>query len=429
MGGVPQRGWNSVTVPGVVLMWSDLSRRAGRLPFESLFTPAIKMARSGFVVSSKLAERWAVQVDELADQAGFAQAFMPGGRGPKPNDVFSNPPLADTLEQIATSHGTSFYEGALANKIIDHCLRHGGAMSLDDLARHRTTWSGTISFSFAGRQIHEAPLNSQGVVVPMTLGIFSHLGALTRGADTLDSIHFQIEAFKLATADIARHAGMSPQSAVTAEELLDPSYQESRAALVGDRAQMFGPGLPMGRGTVVVVAADSGGKAITLLQSNYAGFGSGVVVADTGISMHNRGACFANTISHPNAPGPGRKPLHTLLPAMVLNEGKLEFCLGVTGGNMQPQGQIQVLLRMLLDGAAPLSAIDAPRYRHASGLSINLEPDFPDNVRAGLIGRGHQVAPIQLGYMDFGSAQVIRRKGDHWEASSDDRKDGAAIAA
>jgi gamma-glutamyltranspeptidase / glutathione hydrolase len=241
------------------------------------------------------------------------------------------------------------------------------------------------------------------------------------------SLHRQIEAFKLAAADVASCAADRGAMRVSVDQLLDPAYIRGRASLISDQAQEPSTGLPVRGGTVYVTAADRSGRLVSLIQSNFAGFGSGIVVPGTGISFHNRAASFTFKPNHPNRPLGGKRPLHSIMPAMALRNGKPLMSLGVTGGNMQPQGQIQLLLRILAGASDPQAAIDAPRFRFMAGLDINLEPDVPAPVAADLAARGHRIKPLPSGYMDFGSAQIAYRAGDAWLAATDSRKDGAAV--
>lgn len=423
---IPGSGWNSATVPGVVASWSDLSQRFGALPFETLFAPAVALAEAGFPVSPGLADRWAVQIGRLKDQPGFAETFMPSGRAPKPGERFCNPALARSLQKIAQTRGQAFYTGELADAMIAHSRAHGGAMSHEDLAAHRSEWVEPLQRQSFGITWHQMPPNSTGVVVLMALGILAELG-FSGGCDLPENQHLMIEAYKLAAADAERYICDGAEGAAIVEKLLDRDYLRSRAQLIGRQAQDFAPGLPQRGGTVFVTAADQAGRLISFIQSNYVGFGSGVVVPGTGISLHNRAVSFTLRPDHPNAPAPGRRPAHTILPALMSREGKPIMSLGVTGGNMQPQGQLQIALRVLLDGRNPQSAIDAPRFRQMAGLDINLEDAVPQATRRYLEDHGHRVLPLPEGYMDFGSAQALCRYDDCWVAGTDGRKDGAAV--
>lgn len=425
---IPQRGWHSVTVPGAVAAWADLSARFGRLPFETLFEPAQHYAFEGFPVSPSVAHRWRIQVDELRAEPGFAEAFLLDGRAPAPGDIFRQPDLGRSLQRIAETGGETFYTGELAERIAAHAKECGGLMSVADLANHRNEWCDTVNRRFLGCDVHEMPPNSQGLVTLMALGILSHFALEDLAADTADAFHLQIEALKLAFADASRHVAEPSAMATGVDELLDPDYLARRASAIRlSEAQQFGPGLPPEGGTVYLTAADRDGMLVSFIQSNFVGFGSGVVVPGTGISLHNRAAGFTLEPGHPNRVGAGKRPLHTILPALITRGDRPLMSFGVTGGNMQPQGQVQLALRILGRGQNPQTAIDAPRFRLVAGLEINIEPGMPNDVTNALASRGHQIMPLQEGYMDFGSAQIAYRLEDCWLAATDGRKDGSAI--
>src|SRR5216684_962134 len=276
---VPVRGWNSVSVPGCVSAWVDLSRRLGKLPFEKLFEPAIEYAANGFPVSPFVAERWDPQVPELRGQPGFADAFLRDGRAPRAGEIFRFPDQARTLEKIAATKGEAFYRGELAEKIEAHAKANGGAMRRADLAAHASEWVGTIVQDYRGLTVHEIPPNGQGIVCLIALGILSNFDVADHPVDSADSAHLQIEAVKLAFADAYRFVGDSKAMQVTPEQLLDPDYLKSRSKLIDmKRARDFGAGAPPKGGTVYLTAADASGMMVSMIQSNFKGFGSGVVV-------------------------------------------------------------------------------------------------------------------------------------------------------
>src|SRR3989449_861037 len=290
---VPVRGWNSVSVPGCVSAWVDLSERFGKLPFQKLFAPAIEYAVSGFPVSPFVAGRWDPQVPELRSQPGFAEAFLRDGRAPRAGEIFRFPDQARTLEKIAATKGEAFYRGELAEKIEAHAKATGGAMTRADLGAHANDWVGTIGLDYRGLTVHEIPPNGQGIVCLMALGILSNFDVADHPVDSADSVHLQIEAVKLAFADAYRFVGDARAMQVAPEELLDPDYLASRARLIDvKRAQDFGAGSPPKGGTVYLTAADASGMMVSMIQSNFMGFGSGVVVPGTGISLQNRGSGF-----------------------------------------------------------------------------------------------------------------------------------------
>ena len=372
-----------------------------------------------------MAERWAVQVGRLKDQPGFAETFLPSGRAPLAGERFRNPALASSLRAIAETRGESFYRGALADAMIEHSQANDGMMSHDDLSTHRSEWVKPLDFECFGCTWHQMPPNANGIVLLMALGILSETGSAGDCA-TPEHQHIQLEAYKLAAAETGRHiADGAARSSVLS--LRDRDYLRSRARMIGPTAQNFEPGIPNRGGTVFVTAADRTGRLVSFIQSNYVGFGSGVVVPGTGISLHNRAAGFSLQKGHPNYPAPGKRPAHTILPALISRNGQPFMSLGVTGGNMQPQGQLQIALRIILDGRNPQSAIDSPRFRHMAGLDINLEDAMPEKTKRFLAERGHRILPLPEGYKDFGSAQALCRVGDCWVAGTDGRKDGAAV--
>ena len=298
--GVPALGWNSVTVPGAVSAWVELHAKFGKLPFERLFEPAISYGSKGFLVSPTIAEQWAAQVPLFASQPGFAETFMPGGRAPSPGERVTLPDHAATLELIATTHGEAFYRGELAAKLEAHASANGGAMRAGDLAAHHADWVGTMSGGYRGYTLHEIPPNGQGIVALIALGILQHFDMSSFAIDSADSVHVQIEAVKLAFADAQAYVADIEHMTVRPEHLLDKEYLRQRATLIDrDRAKSASAGTPRG-GTVYLTAADASGVMVSMIQSNYMGFGSGVVVPGTGISLQNRGADFTVAQGHPN---------------------------------------------------------------------------------------------------------------------------------
>ncbi|OGA25844.1 MAG: gamma-glutamyltransferase [Betaproteobacteria bacterium RIFCSPLOWO2_02_FULL_65_24] len=425
---MPHRGWNSVTVPGAVSGWVALSRRFGRLPFEKLFEPAIEYAAAGFPVSPFVAQSWASQIRELAGQPGFAEAFMPGGRAPVMGERFGLPAAARTLEKIAATLGEALYRGELAERIARHAAECGAAMTTQDLGAHACDWCGTLSQDYRGLTVHEIPPNGQGIVCLMALGILSHFDIADLPVDCADSVHLQIEAVKLAFADAYRYVADPRSMAVEPSSLLQPDYLGSRARLIDmKRAQDFGHGTPPSGGTVYLATADASGMMVSMIQSNFSGFGSGVVVPDTGISLQNRGAGFSLRPGHPNEAGPGKRPFHTIIPGFVTRAGKPFMTLGLMGGSMQPQGHTQLMVRIADYAQNPQAAIDAPRFRVVHGLEVNVEPGFPQQTLDELTRRGHRIVALPAGYMDFGCSQLILRLDDAYLAASDARRDSLAV--
>lgn len=422
---VPALGWNSVTVPGAVSAWAELHAKFGRLPFERLLEPAISYGRNGFLVSPTVAEQWAAQVPLFKDQPGFAEAFLPGGRAPKPGELFRFPDQAATLERIAATNGEAFYRGDVAATLEAHALAHGGAMRAGDLAAHRADWVGTIDAAYRGYTVHEIPPNGQGIVALIALGILEHFDMSSWPADSADSVHLQIEAMKLAFADAQAYVADSDHMALAPDDLLDKEYLRQRAALIDPtRARPASAGTPRG-GTVYLTAADAAGVMVSMIQSNYMGFGSGVVVPGTGVSLQNRGADFAVAEGHPNRVGPGKRPYHTIIPGFVTKDGAPVMSFGVMGGTMQPQGHVQVMVRIADHGQNPQAACDGPRFRWVQGMQVSCERGFPESTLDELRRRGHDLIAVD-DYNQFGSCQAIWRLDDGYLAVSDPRRDGQA---
>ncbi|MFZ0231411.1 MAG: gamma-glutamyltransferase family protein [Mycobacterium sp.] len=424
--GVPALGWNSVTVPGAVSAWVELHAKFGKLPFERLFEPAISYGRKGFLVSPTIAEQWAAQVPLFASQPGFAETFMPGGRAPSPGERVTLPDHAATLELIATTHGEAFYRGELAAKLEAHASANGGAMRAGDLAAHHADWVGTISGGYRGYTVHEIPPNGQGIVALIALGILEHFDMSSFAIDSADSVHVQIEAVKLAFADAQAYVADVEHMTVRPEHLLDKEYLRRRATLIDRaRAKSASAGTPRG-GTVYLTAADVSGVMVSMIQSNYLGFGSGVVVPGTGISLQNRGADFTVAQGHPNQVGPNKRPYHTIIPGFLSKDGAPVMSFGVMGGPMQPQGHVQVVARIVDHGQNPQAACDGPRFRWAQGLQVCCENGFPASTLDELRRRGHEL--VTTGdYNQFGSCQAIWRLDDGYLGVSDPRRDGQAV--
>jgi gamma-glutamyltranspeptidase/glutathione hydrolase len=437
----PKRGWDSVTVPGAVAGWAMLHGRLGKLPFADVLAPAIEYAERGFAVSSVVNEKWQLAEPLLREQPGFAEHFLPRGRAPRIGEHFVLDGAARTLKLVADSRGEAFYRGEIAEAIGRHAREHGGAMTAADLAAYwdflqANGWVGTIGQDFAAAdgqtyRLHEIPPNGQGIAALACLGILKHTGLAGCAVDSPDWHHVTIEAMKLAFADTYAHVADPRAMRVTPEQMLDDGYLASRAALIDmARAQPFAAGsLPAG-GTIYLSAADAGGMMVSFIQSNYMGFGSGVVIPGYGISLQNRGAGFSFDAASANCVGPGKRPFHTIIPAFLMKDGAPQMSFGVMGGNMQPQGHVQTLTRMLLAGQQPQAACDAPRWKWDSGLKIDVEPTMPPAVRDELARRGHAVARLDDSYMDYGSGQFIWRLGDPavdgYAAASDSRRDGLA---
>lgn len=428
-GVIPQRGWDSVTVPGAIAGWAALSERFGKLAFEDLLQPAIELAERGHLVAPIVQGKWAAAIPILRDQPGFSAAFMPHGRAPQVGENFRFPDAANSLRKIAATRGGAFYHGELAHAITTHAREFGGAMQMEDLAQYQAQWVTPLQRDYAGYTVHEIPPNGQGIAALIALGILEHCDITRFAPDSLQAQHLQIEAMKLAFADTYRWvADPGSMREVSAQDMLDDAYLAQRARLIDPhRATDFGHGTPPKGGTVYLTTADAEGRMVSFIQSNYMGFGSGVVVPNTGISLQNRGYCFTTQAGHPNCVAPGKRPFHTIIPGFLTRNGKPQMSFGVMGGNMQPQGHLQTLVRMLNYQQQPQTACDAPRWKVNRGLSVEVEGQMAPELVKGLRELGHQIENNADSYMDFGSGQFIWKLEDGYVAASDARRDGQAV--
>ena len=428
----PKRGMDAVTVPGAVASWAALSQRFGKLPFADLMQPAIDIAERGYLLPVVVQQKWAAAAEELHSQPGFAAHFMPRGRAPGVGELFQFPAAARGLRAIAQSGGEAFYRGEIAQALERFSDNHGGSLRASDLAAYQPEWVKPLAQNYRGYTLHEIPPNGQGIAALIALGILGHFDMAGLARDGVDSQHVQIEAMKLAFADVYRYIADPRSMQVQTEQLLDPQYLAQRARLIDlHQAQDFGAGNPVKGGTVYLTAADESGMMVSFIQSNYMGFGSGCVEPQFGISLQNRGHGFstqANPANSANLVAPGKKPFHTIIPAFLTQGGQPVMSFGVMGANMQPQGHMQTLVRMLDYGQNPQAACDAPRWRFNTGLAINVESGMDPATVHGLAARGHQMEVINDSYQDFGAGQFIWRAGDPategYIAASDARRDG-----
>ena len=429
----PIRGWDSATVPGVVAGWAALHEKFGKLPFEVLFEPAIEIAERGYAVPPIVAGKWAKAAKELKDQPGYAQAFMPEGRAPEVGEHFRFPDAAITLKRIAQSRGRDFYEGELAEKIAAFSREGHGAMTLDDLRSYRPEWVEPISRNYHGYTLHEIPPNGQGIAALMALGIAERFDLLNMPVDSVQSQHVQIEAMKLAFADLYRYVSEPRTMDITPLQMLDDNYLDSRAKLIRlDKAGTYAAGRPYAGGTIYLTAADESGMMVSFIQSNYMGFGSGVVVPGTGISMQNRGVGFSMDPASPNVVGGGKRPFHTIIPGFLSKDGKPVMSFGVMGGDMQPQGHLQTVVRMIDYDQQPQAACCAPRWKVNRDFTLDIEPNMNAGTVEGLKSLGHKFKSVYDPYMDFGAGQFIWRMSEDdnekgYVAASDSRRDGQAV--
>ncbi len=431
-----KRGWDSVTVPGAVAGWMALSQRFGKLPFEDLLQPAIEVAERGYAVPVIVQQKWAnaAALPELTTQAGFADTFMPHGRAPHVSELFRMPDAAKTLRLIARSKGEAFYRGEVAAAAEAHARQNGGAMTAADFAAYQPEWVTPLAQGYRGYTLHEIPPNGQGIAAQIALGILQHFDIASLKVDGTDSQHLQIEAMKLAFADVYRYVAEPRTMRLTPAQMLDPAYLAARAKLIDPkRAQDFGPGHGPTGGTIYLTAADASGMMVSFIQSNYMGFGSGIVVPGYGLSLQNRGHGFTLDESRDNVVGPGKRPFHTIIPAFLTKQGKPVMSFGIMGGDMQPQAHMQTTVRMLDYHQNPQAACDAPRWRYFGG-TVNVEGGFDPATAQGLAERGHRIEAFSDSYQDYGAGQFIWRldegEGDAaargYAAASDPRRDGQA---
>jgi gamma-glutamyltranspeptidase/glutathione hydrolase len=426
---MPELGWDAVTVPGAVSGWVALAERFASLPLDTLLGPAIAYAREGFPVTPRVAALWAEAPARYGHFAEFRRVFLPGGRPPVAGSWMTLADAADTLAEIAATRGQSFYSGRLARRIAAAAASEGGVLAFEDLAEHRAAWVNPLHVDYAGVRIHELPPNGQGLAALLALAILGELGLDRTAPDGPENVHLQIEAMKSAFAQCRRHLADPDAMTVRIEELLDPAYVATLASHIRrDRAASAESPPPADRGTVYVTTADAAGRMVSLIQSNYLGFGSGVVVPGTGISLHNRGLGFRLDPSHPSCVGGGKRPFHTIMPGFVTRSGDSEMSFGCIGGHMQPQGQVQLVVRSFVHAQDPQTACDAPRWYVGEGSEIALEPAFGRGVADDLERRGHRLmkgVPTSI----FGGAQVVRRMARGYCAGSDPRKDGQAVGS
>jgi gamma-glutamyltranspeptidase/glutathione hydrolase len=437
---IPLRGELSVSVPGVVDGWNELLTKHGTISLAQALEPAIKYAREGFAVSEIVAWQWREVEDVLARDPKAASIFLPGGKAPVAGDAFKNPALASSLEQIARGGRDVFYKGAIGKAIADDMQRRGGLIRADDLAAQHADWVDPLSTTYRGYQINELPPNTQGIVPLEMLNILEGYDVRALGHNTAAYLHLLVEAKRIAFADRDAWIGdpaSTPKTAI--DRMLSKEYAAQRRreinpdaaardvkplALDG-RSSPDGGEYPVGMGdTVYLTAADAQGNVISLIQSVFEIFGSGLVAGDTGIVLQNRGSLFSLTPGHPNQLAPGKRPFHTLIPAMVLKDNQPFLSFGVMGGDMQAQGHVQVLLNLIDFGMNIQEAGEAARFRH-SPAGIALESAISAEARFGLSARGHHLTETPGVFGGF-QGILIDPKTRVLMAGSDPRKDGMA---
>lgn len=430
---VPEHGWLPVTVPGAPRAWHDLHARWGRLPFEQVLEPAIRAAEEGYAVTPIIAQNWERAARAYASNTGpefrgWWETFTPDGCAPAVGEVWRSVEMAETLQQIAQTRSEAFYTGTLAAQIVAFARETGGFLSEEDLAAHASAWVEPISTAYRGYDVWEIPPNGQGLAALMALNILEewHLAAL--GRESVEAYHLQIEALKLAFADAFRYIADPDHAHIPTAELLSREYARSRRAMIGKQARFYGHGEPVKGGTIYLCTADDTGIMVSYIQSNYAGFGSGIVVPGTGIALHNRGASFGLDPDHPNVLAPGKRPFHTIIPAFMTKDGAAVGPFGVMGAHMQPQGHVQMVLNTVDWNLNPQASLDAPRWRVNEALdAVLLEYGVPRHIVEGLVARGHSVTIVPEGG-PFGRGQIIwRMETGALVGGTEPRADGLAL--
>ncbi len=423
---MPTSGWESVTTPGAVNAWIELSAKFGRLPFERLFDAAIHYAETGFHVGRRTAFHWGQASERLGKFSSFREHFLPQGRAPQAGELFIRSDLAATLREIASTGGDSFYSGRLSNCIVEQAKREGGLMRHEDLASHRAEWCEPCSLKYGEITAHELPPNGQGVAALVALGLLDRLAAREMDPGSETWTHIQVEAMKVAIRCAFQYFSDPEFMEVGIDALLSSDVLDRAASNIGNRASASPPpDLLPGTDTVYLCTSDSQGNMVSYIQSNYMGFGSGVVIEGTGIALQNRGAGFSLNEGHPNRVGPGKRPFHTIIPGFVTRQGKPELAFGVMGGHMQHQGHVQMITRIFDHSENPQAASDAPRWHVTPDFGIELERGYSESAVSGLISRGHR-ARINESIDLFGGAQLIARLEDGYCGASDHRKEGNA---
>ena len=431
---MPKHGWEAVTVPGAISGWVALSKKLGKLPFARLLEPAIAYAEKGFPVAPQTARLWSSAARAYQQFPEWGKMFLRDGKGPEPGQRVIFGDHAASLRLIAQTEGEAFYRGELARKIVQCAQSTNGFMTMEDLASHIADWMDPISLDYRGYRLHEMPPNGQGLTALLALGILRLKDIGSLHVDCPDILHLGIEAMKLAFADAHRYIADPKWMDVKVSDLLDERYLESRAKLIdNEHARDPGWGTPKSGGTILLVAADAAGMMVSYIQSNYEGFGSGIVIPNTGICMQNRGGCFVLDAGHPNQIAGGKRPYHTILPAFVSRtdaNGNLQpvMTFGVMGGFMQPQGHVQVLSRLIDFHQNPQAALDAPRWQVSKHLQVGIEKGFAPETYDELRWRGHELTIAEHQTVTFGGGQAIYRMDNGlYCGASDLRRDGQAV--
>jgi gamma-glutamyltranspeptidase/glutathione hydrolase len=425
---MPQRGIHSVTVPGAVHGWETLLDGYGTKKLMDVLQSAIRHAEEGFPVAELTAQSWHESAASLNADEGGAINYLVNGRTPKAGEIFKNPRMAKTLKLIASSGAEVFYKGEIADKIVRCSERLGGLFTKRDFADHRSEWVEPVTANYRGYDICEMPPATQGFVALEMLKILEGFGLKEMGPQSGDALHSMIEAKKLAFGDRDRYLADREFMKVSMQDLLSSERAEaSRRRIRPDRAANEYDRASAGTDTEYVAAADRQGNLVSFIQSNFMGFGSGVVEPETGIILQNRGHLFSLDEKHPNCIAPNKRCVHTLMPGMILRDGRPYVALGLKGGHVQPQVQVQIVANLIDFGMTPQEAISAPRFNHIEGAKVGLEPEFAQSVKDDLTRRGHQVVGGNPESFGGAHAILIDPESGAFIGGSDPRKGGCAL--
>ena len=425
---VPILGMHSVTVPGAVAGWYKLRDRYGKLPMSRILAPAIEYAEKGFPVSDIIAGQWHRNEDKLRSSIN-GQDLLRDGRAPRQGEVFTMPKLARTLRIIAEGGRDAFYNGEIASKLVEFSEAHDGTLTRQDFSEFDAQWIDPVSINYHGYDVYELGPQTQGITVLEMLNILESDDLKALGHNSAEYLHLLLEAKKLAFADRDAYIADPDKATVPVSRLVSKEYAAERRKLISSERAMPNPkpGLRENPDTVYLTVVDKDRNAVSFINSLFEGFGSGIVAADTGIVLHNRGALFELDARHPNVVAPRKRPFHTLIPGMVLKAGNPYFSFGVMGADNQPQGHVQTLINLIDFEMDAQQAGESPRFRH-SGEGVLLESAFGPDVRLALERKGHRIA-LNFDPSAFGGYQgiIIDPKTGVLMGGSDPRKDGLAI--
>jgi gamma-glutamyltranspeptidase / glutathione hydrolase len=432
---MPLSGMQTINVPGAFDGWITLLEKHGTMKLADLLTPAIGYAENGFPVMEKTVADWIPEVPKLRQTPAAAATYLINNEAPNPGTLFVQKNLARTFKTLARGGRDAFYRGEIAKAIVEYCQKNGGFLSMEDFTEHRSTWVEPISTTYRGYTLFELPPNNQGLTALLMLNILEGIDLKALRAEPVRYYHTLIEATKIAFADRNRYIADPTFSKVPVKELLSKDYAAKRRALIDPDKAIDPPSygdIRMGSDTTYFTVVDKDRMAVSFINSIFNSFGSGIVAGETGIMLHNRGTGFSLEPDHPNAIQPGKRPFHTLIPAMVFKDGALVMSYGVMGGDIQAQGHVQVLVNLVDRGMNLQQAIDAPRIRYIAGRGVMMEEGMTTPVIAELVKRGHErrLPPegiMHRALMGGGQAIMIDQVGGTLLGASDSRKDGMAM--